>query len=525
MNRGRAWWLGIFVFAAAVGLSSFWLPLPLGLDAPSTSFSAARAFEDIQAIAKTPHPAGSTENATVRGYLFRRMRELGLNPAEMNAAPNGIAIVNLYGELTGAEKGPPKILLMAHYDTTPRGPGAADDSTGVAVVLETVRALKARRTLRNTIGVLLTDGEEVHRLGANLFVNSQTNLMRSLQLIVNLEARGNRGPVLMFQTGRNDNGLIQLFGAAVPLPVASSFSEDIYRRMPNNTDLTDFLNAGKRGYNFAFTAGIEVYHAPGDTPEMLSQRTLQHYGVNVLALTARLSEADDAAIEKCFRAGDATFFSVCRGLLVRYPASVASVLTILVTAVFALAMIRLFSRRAIGFKNVLICFAVTLSNVFVAVVIGAALVFSLARIFKPRRFWPFMVGVPHNELFLLALIILVAMTTLVVGTKLLRKTNGQERTAGTLIVWNALMIAATLLLPGASYLFMWPTFFAAIALYFRDSRLSAIFTTAPAPLLLAPAILMLHQTITIGIAPVAAALVALAICLEPTQSALPARGQ
>src|SRR5690349_14888990 len=110
MNRPRAWWIIIFVLAGAVGLSSFWLPAPRDINAPNNAFSAGRAFQHIQAIAKAPHPTGSPENARVREYLLKEMRDLGLNPREMKGAPNGTAIVNLYGELAGTEKTAPKIL-------------------------------------------------------------------------------------------------------------------------------------------------------------------------------------------------------------------------------------------------------------------------------------------------------------------------------------------------------------------------------------------------------------------------------
>jgi hypothetical protein len=512
--------MAIFMIAAAVGLSSFWLPAPLGINAPATAFSAERAFEHIKAMAKAPHPTGSAENARVREYLLGRMRELGLNPAEMKGAPNGIEVVNLYGELGGSDKSAAKILLMAHYDTTPRGPGAADDTTGVAVVLETIRAVKARGAVRNTIGVLLTDGEEVHGvcLGANLFANQQTNLMRDLRVIVNLEARGNRGPVLMFQTGADNNGLIQLFGAACPLPVAASFSEDIYRRMPNDTDLTEFLKAGKRGYNFAFTSGIEFYHSPQDTPENLSQRTLQHYGANVLPLVAKLGDADEATFAKCLEAGDATFFTVCRGVLVRYSAAVARILTVLATALFAFALVRLLSRGTFGIKKMFISLAVTLLAAIVAALIGLAVVFGVMRLFKPQSFGPFIVGVRHNEWILLGLVVVAISLTKASRIRLLRNASSAEQLAGCLIVWVALTIVTALMLPGASYLFMWPTGLAALSLFFANSKFTSLLTAAPAPLLLVPTILMLHQTITIGIAPVSAALIALAVCLEPLEA-------
>src|ERR1051325_3645458 len=454
MNAPRAWWLITFIFAAALGLSSFWLPAPLDLNAPATSFSAARAFQTIQQIAKAPHPTGSPENARVREYLFNQMRDLGLNPREMKGAPNNVAIVNLYGELEGTNKSAPQILLMAHYDSVPTGPGAADDSTGVAVALETIRALKSRGPLRNTIAVLLTDGEEVHGvcLGAHLFVTTQTNLLRNLRVIVNMEARGNHGPVLMFQTGRDNNGLIQLFASAVPLPVAASFSEDIYRRMPNDTDLTEFLNAGKRGYNFAFTGVTEFYHSPKDTPENLSQRTLQHYGACVLPLVVKLGNADDQTLANCLKPGDATFFTLCRGLFIRYSAALQETFVILTTIFFVLAIARARFHSLIKIKFLVQSFAVTTLVTLLAAIIAFAVVYALKQIFHPRTFGPFIVGIPSSELFLLAIILATASLTRT--SRLLRKISALDRLAGTILVWLLLALLTNFTLPGASYLFM-----------------------------------------------------------------------
>ena len=518
MNPPRAPWLITFILAAALGLSSFWLPAPLDVNAPATSFSAARALQTIQQIAKAPHPTGSPENARVREYLFNQMRDLSLNPREMKGAPNNVAIVNLYGELQGTEESAPQILLMAHYDSVPTGPGAADDSTGVAAALETIRALKSRGPLPNTIALLLTDGEEVHGvcLGAHLFVTTQTNLLRNLRVIVNMEARGNHGPVLMFQTGRNNNGLIQLFASALPLPVTASFSEDIYRRMPNDTDLTEFLNAGKRGYNFAFAGGIEIYHSPRDTPENLSQRTLQHYGACVLPLVAKLGAADDQSLQKCLQPGDATFFTICRGLLARYPASLANIFVLITAALFAILLITRLVQSQITIKALLATFAVTLLAILIAIAISLATLFAVSRIFKPHIFGPFMVGVPSSSIFLLILLFITATLTLLLRARVLRNFTPSETIVGAIAILILLAITTNILLPGAAYLFQWPALFATLALITKRPAFKTLLTAAPAPLLLAPTILLLHQTITLGIAPISAALITIAICLEPT---------
>ena len=42
-------------------------------------------------------------------------------------------------------------MLVAHYDSVPEGPGAADDASGVAVLLKTMRALRTKMPLRNDV--------------------------------------------------------------------------------------------------------------------------------------------------------------------------------------------------------------------------------------------------------------------------------------------------------------------------------------------------------------------------------------
>jgi Zn-dependent M28 family amino/carboxypeptidase len=154
----------------------------------------------------------------VREYVLAKMRELGLKPRAIEGEQRGVKLVNLYGELEGTQPAKPPILLVTHYDSTPNSPGAADDATGVATILETIRALEAHGPLRNRIGVLITDGEEYGLTGAEAFVRDQPDLWRDVRLVVNLEARGNHGPVLMFETGRDNFGLIRLFSQACPVP-------------------------------------------------------------------------------------------------------------------------------------------------------------------------------------------------------------------------------------------------------------------------------------------------------------------
>ena len=57
---------------------------------------------------------------------------------------------NVLGEVTGTSLPEQRVVIGAHYDTQAAGPGAADNASGVAALLElitSVRALRPRRTV------------------------------------------------------------------------------------------------------------------------------------------------------------------------------------------------------------------------------------------------------------------------------------------------------------------------------------------------------------------------------------------
>ena len=117
--------------------------------------------------------------------------------------------------------------------------------------------------------VLFDDGEENGFHGSRLFVEEHP-WAKEVGVVLNFDARGNSGPSFMFETSDDNGWLIQQFSQAVPHPLATSLSMDIYRIMPNNTDMTIFKQAGMGGLNFAFSAGVAYYHTPEDTRRTLS---------------------------------------------------------------------------------------------------------------------------------------------------------------------------------------------------------------------------------------------------------------
>jgi acetylornithine deacetylase/succinyl-diaminopimelate desuccinylase-like protein len=137
----------LFVLAA-VAIAVLAPPRPVPETAPATEFSAARAMRHLEAIAAHPHSIESPENAAVREYILATLASMGLEPEvqETTAVSStfGAAgtVRNVVARLAGTRPGP-ALLLAAHYDSVPSGPGAGDDASGVAAILETLRALRA----------------------------------------------------------------------------------------------------------------------------------------------------------------------------------------------------------------------------------------------------------------------------------------------------------------------------------------------------------------------------------------------
>jgi hypothetical protein len=288
--------LAALVVAAALAWLNERTPEPLPSSAPAAAFSADRAMADVAVIAREPHPLGSPANRRVRDHLIARMSALGLSPqirtddafthreVRGDVYMSGGRVENLVGVLPGRDRSLPAVALMAHYDSVPGSPGAADDAAGVAAALEIVRALRAEGPPARDVMVVITDGEESGLLGANAFFRRDP-LARRIGLVLNMESRGAGGRVQMFQTSAENGGLIDLLRRTAQRPSSSSLSVLVYETMPNDTDLTESNAAGAPGLNYAFIGRQFDYHSPTATPANMDRGTLQDLGGQVLSTT------------------------------------------------------------------------------------------------------------------------------------------------------------------------------------------------------------------------------------------------
>jgi Zn-dependent M28 family amino/carboxypeptidase len=509
----------LLAVVAVAAVRSTQPPAARAADAPAADFSAARAFAEVSALAGAPHPAGSAANSAVRDHLLAALRGLGLDPevqdtvseqgGELSASAGGTGLAhvrNVVAVLPGtAPTG--RIFLVAHYDSAQVAPGGNDDAAGTATVLETVRALRAGPRLRNDVVLVLTDAEEACLCGAQAFV-TQHPLARDGGVVLNLEARGSRGPAIMFETSVHNAGLVRAY-ARTPEPVGTSFAVEIYRRLPNDTDFSAFQARGFTGLNSAYIDGVAVYHAPSDTPAAMDRDSLQHHGDNALALARDLGRQDLAGLRS---GGDATYFPA-PGALIVYPGALTWPLALL--ALFAVAALAWLARRRglLTGRRWIAGFALALVPIVVAPVLAQA-AWLLLTVVRPgyaeqldpyRPFW-----------YRLAVLALSAAVVLAWYALLRRRFSPVALALGGLGWLAVLGIALAAFAPGGSYLAALPALAAALgggaALLLGRSWWSVLAVTlgsAVAVVVLLPTVMMLFPALGMRVAGVAAFLATL----------------
>jgi hypothetical protein len=324
-------------------------PRALPATAPAAEFSAERARVHLRELTRTSRPVGSIAHASARAYLIDALEELGLEPQVQRATavrPTGEIIraahvANIVARIPGTNSSG-AVVIASHYDSVPNSPGASDAGHGVAAILETVRALRAGATLRNDVIVLITDAEETGLLGAQAYVDEHP-WAGDTGIVLNAEARGHTGPVMMFRTTRHNGRMIRALAHAAPHPWAESLANEVFRRMPNDTDLTVFEAAGYAGMDFAHVHGLTHYHTPLDNFENADPRSLQHHGSYLLSLARAFGDMDLAQLA----APDRIYFSLPGIGLVHYPARLALPFAFLAAFLVALLLYVEFRRRRV----------------------------------------------------------------------------------------------------------------------------------------------------------------------------------
>jgi hypothetical protein len=220
------------------------------------------------------HRVSVDERDATRTYLLAELTALGLT-AELapydGGTPNttGANVVARLPETVGTAD-PPPIVVGAHFDGVSAGPAAADNATGVAIVLAAARHLRDVRGRRRPVVFVLFDQEELGLVGSEAFVaelvRAQTGLHSAhIFDMLSWDGDGDRA-VELWSPSPALEALYRAHGPAAGTPIQSvTFA---------HSDHQSFLAAGfpAVGVGEEFVGGDHTphYHQATDTVENVS---------------------------------------------------------------------------------------------------------------------------------------------------------------------------------------------------------------------------------------------------------------
>lgn len=511
-------------------------------------YSTAKVREHLQTIAKEPHPTGSKQIKIVRDYLVGELEVLGANVEVQQAHAQKqlfgnqffAQVENVIGYFNGSDNLGKPLLLMGHYDSFSHSPGANDNGHAVATILETMRVMQGKGGFKNDVIVLFTDAEEQGTLGITAFME-QHQLAKDIGLIINFEARGSKGPLRMFETSGNNNGLVSAFADVSPFPVADSFFYSLYQIMGNYTDMSVSLAHGVPGINLAYSDGFYHYHTMADSLENVAEASLLHAGSYALALTEHFGNIELPVLSS----EDNIYFNASPDWFVNYSQWVG-MLVLLVCLVLFITLIRsyrkqgwvriprvIWSMLAVVFQLLLVLMLNNGLNAVLggglnayfagsegffqllsedrSVLLGLALVtlafhFVFVRLLANGVSFPTLaifigaalaVAVFENALLPSVVMLVIAILAIVLYLKVFGKSKQlpygvYDLFAGYLGIWLSLVVLTSLLAPLMAHIFAWPLLISLVCL--NLTRLPALRenSTARNSLIFAGALLAIY---------------------------------
>lgn len=450
--------LAVIAATGVLAVLAFAPPAPVGADAPPAEFSAGRAEAHLRQIAIRPHPIGTADNDRVRQFIADTARGYGADVTVETgdvvwrwrhvhrAATTHNVVARVRGE-DPAVSGGKALLLVSHYDSVATGPGAADDGAAVAAMLETIRVLASSGGVRNDVVFLFTDGEEMGLLGAREFV--ERHGVDDYGAVLNWEARGSGGPVWMFQTGADNGPLVAAFGQAGARPAGNSLAHEVYRVMPNNTDFTVFQEAGARGLNSAFLEHVRDYHSEYDDLERLDRGSLQHHGDTMVGLVRALGDRDLRELG----GADAVYFDLFARVLVHYPVWLAVALAALTAVGLAVLLVLGVRRERVRVGGLLRVFGVAVGAPVAGALVSWGAWYAITLLRPGLAFLA--LSEPYDRGWYVAGFSVLALAVLVGAVRLLRRCSRAELLGGLLLFTCVLLLAVTVVTPGAGFLFQW----------------------------------------------------------------------
>jgi len=442
-------------------------PDALPASVPGTEFSAERAIVHIKGIAKEPRLVGSAGFENARDYVMGELRALGLSPeiqmttatvpaellAQLGAPPDlpPEEVENVIARIEGTET-QEAILLVAHLDSR-NSPGASDDGSGVAVLLETARALHAGPPPRHSVILLFTGPEETGLHGAVAFITKHP-WIEDVKLVINFDAGGLTGPSELTSTSPDKGWLIREAAKADSSLYGTSASGE------GSSDFNAFKFYGFTGYAFDYSWDRRI-HTPMDTVENLNPASIQHQGYHALSLARHFGNLDSLEDPKD---PNPIYFNILRLGFVHYPTTWVIPIMLVVVLGFAGVVALGFRRKVLTPAGIGLGALVYVIGLITAPLLASSLWALLSNVIPTYQVT--YLGHAPNEMLLLTFFTSTTLALTATWYALIQKVRQvsiPDLTIGAYAILAIATVGFAIAMPEASFISAWAGLFCFLA--------------------------------------------------------------
>jgi len=276
----------------------------------STEADFRRHVELLASAAGGPRTPGSAAHDWTQKYIRGCLASFGLRPWVQDNGPYG---QNIVAE-AGLEDGP-LFVIGAHYDSVPGSPGADDNASAVAALLELAEEVKVPANCPYRIQFVAYDREEDGLLGSQAHCKRLKKEGADVRGMISLEMLGFTATAQTLVPGVNVESTRGDFLAIVANPESASLL-DLFRKrkighlpmeaiiVPDGTEaatlarLSDHGSFWMNGWKALLVTDTAFlrnphYHQPTDTPDTLDYTFLRRSTEQVAAALEGIVEARD----------------------------------------------------------------------------------------------------------------------------------------------------------------------------------------------------------------------------------------
>jgi Tol biopolymer transport system component len=213
-------------------------------------------------------------NKLAGDYIFRTLESFGYQPEYQWFNSREIRTANILATLHGSENPDLIYVLSSHYDSNQRGPGADDNSSATAVLLETARIM-AKSPMPATIIFAAFTGEEAGLLGSREFVRQAAEKKLNFMGALNNDMIGWTNDHRLDNTIRYSNPGIRDLQHAASFLFSKMITYDA--RYFKSTDAAAYYDAYGDivgGFGSYPVLGNPYYHQPTDLLETVNHQLL-----------------------------------------------------------------------------------------------------------------------------------------------------------------------------------------------------------------------------------------------------------